>query len=116
MDSEIDAAKILLGAYAQFAIRLLPANLLTGDITNREGEITLIGKKSDDLNGGIRKRLLADINRFFWENPSDADDTRLIFKAEEASSKYSEKKDGTAKLVLKIRVDLAANRPEEFCC
>ncbi len=116
MDGELDAAKKLLDAYAKYAMWVLPANLLTGDITNREGEITLVGKKEDDLNGAVKRRLLSDINRFFWENPRDADDTRLVYEAEERGAVYSEKKDGTAKLVLKIKVGLATAKPEEFCC
>ena len=112
----MDAARKLFAPYSKFGVRLSPANLLSGDADSREGKITLAGKKSDDLNGAVKRRLLSDINRFFWDNPRDADDTRLIFEASEIDSKYSERKDGTARLVLKIKVELAANKPVEFCC
>ena len=105
-----------LAAYSQFRASARPANLLTGDITVREGEIMLIGKKGDDLNGTVKLELLSDINRFFFENPLDADDTRLFFEASETGAEYSEKKDGSAKLVLKIKVDLAETKPGDCCC
>lgn len=103
-------------AYSQFRISVKPPNLLTGDITVREGEITLIGKKTDGLGGTVKRELLSDINRFFFENPIDADDTRLFFEASETGAEYSEKKDGSAKLILKIKVELAETKPEDCCC
>jgi hypothetical protein len=108
--------KELLSAYAKYAIAVNPPNLLAGGIAEREGEIALSGKKGDDLNGSVKRRLLSDINRFFWDNPKDVDDTRLVFEATESDAAYSEKKDGTAKLVLKIRVELASQPPEARCC
>jgi len=115
LDSGIGAATKLLEAYSKYSIRVLPANLLTGDITNRKGEITLVGRKSDDLDGKVKRKLVSDINRFFWENPLDVDDTRLVFEAEGKGAEYSEKKDGTAKLVLKIKVGLAEKKPKGCC-
>lgn len=104
--------------YARFSIRISPADLLSGDIDKREGAITLSGKKSDDLNGAIKRRLLSDINRHFWENPKDADDSRLVFEASEigGETKYEEKKDGSAKLVLKISIGLAQYKPGSWGC
>ena len=104
-----------LAAYSKFSPTLSPASLLSGDIGTRKGKITLFGKKSDDLNGMVKRRLLTDINRFFWEHPRDADDTRLVFEAVEKGADYSEKKDGSAKLVLKIEIGLASYKPGSCC-
>ncbi len=104
--------------YSRFSIRAKPADFLSGDADKREADIILVGKKGDDLNGAVKRRLLSDINRYFWENPKDVDDTRLIFEASEieGGTKYAEKKDGSAKLVLRLRVELAMNRPEGCAC
>ncbi|MEM2137592.1 MAG: hypothetical protein QW568_00710 [Candidatus Anstonellaceae archaeon] len=107
-----------LAPYSKFGILIKPADLLSGDIDKREGSITLVGKRSDDLNGAVKRRLLSDINRHFWENPRDADDSRLVFEAIEAEkgTKYYEKKDGSARLVLKISVGLAQYKPGSCGC
>ena len=105
-----------LAAYLEFSPKVSPANLFLGDIGAREGTITLVGKKSDDLNGAVKRRLLSDINRWFWEHPRDADDTRLVFEATELGAKYAEKKDGTAKLVLKLSIGLASYKPGSCGC
>ena len=104
-----------LAAYSKFTPKVAPANLLSGDADAREGTITLTGKKGDDLNGAVKRRLLSDLNRFFWEHPRDADDTRLVFEAVEKDTKYIENKDGSAKLVLKIEVGLASYKPGSCC-
>lgn len=103
--------------YARFSILLSPSDLLSGDIDKREGEIVLLGTKKDDLNGAVKRRLLSDINRHFWENPRDADDSRLVFEASEMEkgTKYEEQKDGGAKLVLRISVGLASYKPGSCC-
>lgn len=109
-------AKKLLAPYAKFSVAIKPSTLLSGDIDRREGEIVLVGKKSDGLSGAVKRRLLSDINRHFHENPKDVDDTRLIFEANETASEYEEKGDGTARLVLRIKVGLASNKPGGCRC
>jgi hypothetical protein len=110
--------KGFLAGYKRFSIRITPADLLSGDIDKREGKIELHGKRKDDLNGAVKRRLLSDINRHFWENPKDADDSRLVFEANETEkgTKYEEKKDGGAKLVLRISVGLAQYKPGNCGC
>ena len=110
----MDASEVLR-RYSQFSPKVSPAALLTGDIDKREGSITLSGKTEDDLNGRVRRRLFADINAYFYENPLDVDDTRLVFEANEAGAEYTEK-NGRAKLVIRIFVELAQYRPEGCCC
>ncbi len=110
------SAEEVLKKYGRFSISLRPANHLSGDIDKRDGEINLIGKKGDGLNGSISRRLLSVLNFYFRENPLDVDDTRLVFEANEAGSDYSEKKDGTAKLVLKISIGLAQSKPGSCGC
>jgi hypothetical protein len=106
-----------LEEYARrYGMKAQPPDFLSGDIGKREATIVLSGKKSDDLNGAVRRRLLSDINRYFWEHPRDADDTRLIFEATEKGSKYEEGSGGSAKLVLKIEIGLASSKPQESCC
>ena len=102
--------------FAHLVSSVKPSDLFSGDIDKRVGEIVLAGKREDDLNGAVRRRMISSINRWFWENPRDADDTRLVYKAEEIGSEYKEKKDGGARLVLKIRVELAMQPPEVCCC
>ncbi len=103
--------------YSRFSIRILPADLLSGDIDKREGEIILQGRRSDDMNGAVKRRLLSEINAYFWEHPRDADDSRLIFEASEIpeGTVYDEKKDGSAKLILKISIGLASYKPKGCC-
>lgn len=104
-----------LPGYRCFSIRAAPADFLSGDADKREAEIVLVGKKDDDLNGAVKRRLLADMNRYFWEHPRDADDTRLVFEAIEKGARYDENGSGTARLALIISIGLAASRPD-FCC
>ncbi len=105
-----------LKSYAKYAASATPADFLSGDLDKREAEIVLSGRKSDDLNGAVKRRLLSDLNRWFWEHPRDADDSRLVFEATEKDAKYWEKNDGSAKLVLKIGIELASSKPEGCCC
>jgi len=107
--------KELLKAYRKYSPKITPDDLLSGDIGKREGTVTLFGKKSDDLDGAVKRRLLSDLNRYFWEHPKDVDDTRLVFEAIEKDAKYSEGKDGSARLVLKIAIELATHAPEGCC-
>ena len=100
----------------RYSLRATPANFLSGDLDKRAAVLTLRGKKSDDLAGAVKRRLLSEINRHFWLHPRDADDTQLVFEASEKSSKYEEKKGGTARLVLKIEIGLAQHKPEDCCC
>ena len=105
-----------LAGYSRFAPKVAPASLFSGDIGTRGGTITLAGKKSDDLNGSVRRRLLPDINRWLWEHPRDADDTRLVFEAVEKGAEYEEKKGGSARLVLRVEIGLASHRPGSCGC
>ncbi len=105
-----------LAAYSKYSVKASPAEFLSGDSDKRDVKITFVGKKSDDLNGAVRRRFLSDLNRFFWEHPKDVDDTRLVFEAVETGAEYSEKKDGGALLVLKIKIGLAAHAPDACCC
>lgn len=100
----------------RYSLKASPADFLSGDLDKRSVELVLHGKKSDDLNGAVKRRLLSDLNRHFWLNPRDADDTRLVFEATERSADYTEGRDGSSKLVLKIEIGLAHFRPEEYCC
>ena len=100
----------------RYKLSAKPDDFLTGDLDKREVLITLVGKKSDDLNGTVKMKLLLDLNGYFWENPRDVDDTQLVFEATERSSKYTEGKNGIAKLVLKIEVGLAQKKPDGCCC
>ncbi|MEM4633552.1 MAG: hypothetical protein QW275_00155 [Candidatus Anstonellaceae archaeon] len=109
------AEEVLL-KYARFSPKVIPEELLSGDIDKREGEILLEGKRQDDLNGAVRRRLIADINNYFFENPKDVDDTRLVFELVEKGSQYHEDKKGDAYLVIKVSVELAHYRPEGCCC
>src|ERR1700674_909891 len=102
--------------HKRYSLKASPANFLSGDVDKREASIVLQGKKSDDLNGAVKRRLLSDLNGYFWKHPRDVDDTRLVFEASEKEAKYEEKKDGSAKLFLKIEIGLAHSKPEEFCC
>ena len=108
--------KEFLGDYSRFSPKASPAEFLSGDSDKREVEITFAGKKSDDLNGVVRRRFLSDLNRFFWEHPRDVDDTRLVFEAIEEKADYSEGEGGKAALVLKIRIELATHAPDACCC
>jgi len=99
----------------RYSLKASPADFLTGDLDKREAVLTLTGKKSDDLNGAVKRRLLSDLNRYFWEHPKDADDTRLVFEASGKEAKYEEKKDGRTVLKLKIEIGLASYKPEESC-
>lgn len=99
-----------------YSLKATPADFLTGDVDKRTATLTLVGKKSDDLNGAVKRRLLLDINSYFWEHPRDVDDTRLIFEATERSSKCEEKKNGIARLVLKIEIGLATYKPGDCGC
>lgn len=100
----------------RYSLKSAPADFLTGDLDKREAVLTLHGKKSDDLNGTVKLKLLHDLNGYFWEHPRDADDTRLVFEATEKEAKYEEKKDGVAVLKLKIEIGLASHKPEDCCC
>ena len=100
----------------RYKLSAKPADFLSGDLDKRETVLTLQGKKSDDLNGSVKMKLLLDLNGYFWEHPRDVDDTRLIFEATEMSSKYTEAKNGTAVLRLKIEIGLAQKKPEDCCC
>lgn len=97
-------------------MRSSPADFLSGDLDKREAVLVLQGKRADGLNGAVRRRLLAEINRHFWLHPRDADDTRLVFEATERSAEYEEKKNGNARLVLKIEIGLASRKPGDCCC
>jgi len=106
-----------LGKYIKrYKLKASPEDFITGDLDKREAVLTLVGKKSDDLNGTVKMKLLLDLNGYFWDNPRDVDDTRLVFEAIEKSVKYTEGKDGAAKLVLKIEIGLAQQKPEDCCC
>ena len=109
-------AEEVLARYSKFSPKVSPAGLLSGDIDKREGEIALSGKRGDDLNGAVRRRLLAEINAYFSEHPRDTDDTWLVFEAVEKDARYSEDVKGSARLVLKISVDLAQYKPGGCCC
>jgi hypothetical protein len=111
----VDDLQKLLASYSKYSISVTPEGFLSGDIGKREGKIELHGKKSDDLNGAVRRRFVAELNRYFWLHPKDVDDTRLVFEASEIDSKYEEAK-GKAKLVLKLKIELAENKPEGCCC
>ncbi len=104
--------------YSRFSIRISPADFLVGDIDKREGEVMLEGTRADDLNGAVRRRLVAELNRHYWMHPKDVDDTRLIFEASEIpeGTAYEEKKDGGAKLILRLKIELAMNKPEGCGC
>ncbi|MFA6490195.1 MAG: hypothetical protein WCT52_06000 [Candidatus Micrarchaeia archaeon] len=108
--------KEFLKDYSRFSPKASPADFLSGDSDKRDVEITFIGKKSDDLGGAVKRRFLSDLNRFFWEHPKDVDDTRLVFEAIETGAEYAEKKDGGAKLVLKISIGLAQHAPDTCGC
>jgi len=112
-DSE---AEKFLSSYVRYSTACSPKDFLSGDSDKRDVKITFVGKKSDDLNGAIRRRFLSDLNQWFWEHPKDVDDTRLVFEAAETGAEYSEKKDGAAKLVLTIKIELATHAPDECCC
>ena len=105
-----------LSAYVRYSMACSPKDFLSGDSDKRDVTITFSGKKSDDLNGAVKRRFLSGLNRFFWEHPKDVDDTRLVFEAVEKSAKYEEDKDGSAKLVLKVKIELAAHAPDACCC
>ena len=100
----------------RYKLKASPVDFITGDLDKREAVLTLAGKKSDDLDGSVKMKLLLDLNGYFWEHPRDVDDTQLIFEATEKSAKYGEGKDGSAKLVLKIEIGLAQKKPEDCCC
>ena len=100
----------------RYKLKAAPATFLSGDLDKRAVLLTLTGKKSDDLNGIVKMKLLHDLNGYFWEHPRDVDDTRLVFEAGEKDAAYEEKKNGSARLVLKIEIGLASYKPEEFCC
>lgn len=95
----------------RYSLRASPSDFLTGDLDKRAVLLTLTGKKSDDLNGAVKRRLLSELNQYLWEHPRDADDTRLVFEAREKSADYVEKKDGSAVLKLKIEIGLASYKP-----
>lgn len=97
----------------RYFLKASPGNFLTGDLDKRMVVLTLTAKKSDDLNGVVKRRLLSDLNWYFWEHPKDADDTRLVFEATEKDAEYEEKKGGSAVLKLKIEIGLASYKPEE---
>lgn len=99
----------------RYGLKASPANFLSGDLDKRAVLITLHGKKSDDLNGTVKRRLLSELNQHFWEHPRDADDTRLVFEATEKDAKCDEKKDGSAVLRLKIEIGLASYKPGDCC-
>ena len=99
----------------RYLLKATPENFLTGDLDKREAVLTLVGKKSDDLNGAVKRRLLSDLNGHFWAHPRDVDDTRLVFEATEADGKYEKKKDGSAVLKLKIEIGLAQKK-RAGCC
>lgn len=109
-------AEKFLSAYSRYSVSASPADFLSGDSDKRDVKITLIGKKSDDLGGVVKRRFLSDLNRWFWEHPKDVDDTRLVFEANENGAKYSEKKNGDAELVLEISVGLAQHAPDTCGC
>lgn len=100
----------------RYKLKSVPEDFLTGDLDKREATLTLVGKKSDDLNDTVKMKLFLDLNGYFWEHPRDVDDTRLVFEASEKSAKYTEGKAGAAKLVLKIEIGLAQQKPEDCCC
>ena len=100
----------------RYKLKASPADFLSGDLDKREAVLTLVGKKSDDLNATVKMKLLLDLNGYFWEHPKDVDDTRLVFEATEKNAAYTEKKDGSAQLALKIEVGLAQKKPEDCCC
>jgi hypothetical protein len=104
-----------LPQYSRFKPKASPASFLSGDADKREVKISFEGKKEDDLGGSVKRRFVSDLNRWFWEHPKDVDDTRLVFEASEAGSKYSEK-GGKCRLVLKLSVELATNHPKTCCC
>ena len=104
-----------LAGYARYGLEASPVDFLSGDLDKRAATLTLHGRKSDGLNGPVKRRLLSDINRWLWEHPRDADDTRLVFEATEKGAKYLEGKGGSAKLVLEIEIGLATRRPEGCC-
>jgi hypothetical protein len=105
-----------LAGYARYRLEASPVDFLSGDLDKRAATLTLSGKKSDDLDGSVKRRLLSDINRWLWEHPKDADDTRLVFEATEKDANYGEKEDGSARLVLRIEIGLASRRPESCGC
>ncbi len=115
MAREEDAGRFLSG-YSRYFLECKPADFLSGDADKRDVEITLSGKREDDLNGVVKRRFLSDLNRWFWEHPKDVDDTRLVFEAEEKGAEYAEGTDGNAKLVLRISVGLAQHAPDSCGC
>ncbi|MCX8197803.1 MAG: hypothetical protein N3F07_01225 [Candidatus Micrarchaeota archaeon] len=112
---ETDASVVLLG-YSKFSPKVRPEGLLGGNIDRREGEIVLSGRREDDLGGAVRRRLISDINRHFFEHPKDADDTRLVFEAVEKEAVYEEDGKGNATLTIRISVELASHKPGCCCC
>src|SRR3989338_8330504 len=100
----------------RYKLQASPKNFLSGDLDKRAVRLTLTGKKSDDLNGAVKRRLLSELNQYLWEHPKDVDDTRLVFEAAEKEAKYLEKKDGTVRLVLKLEIGLASYKPGNCGC
>jgi len=100
----------------RYGLKASPANFLSGDLDKREAVLTLTGKRADDLNGAVKRRLLAEINRYFWLHPRDTDDTRLVYEAIERSAKYEERKNGNVELVLKLEIGLASHKPGDCGC
>jgi len=100
----------------RYGLKANPANFLSGDLDKREAVLTLHGKRADDLSGAVKRRLLAEINRYFWLHPRDTDDTRLVYEATEKEAKCEEKQDGSAVLRLKIEIGLASYKPGDCGC
>ena len=99
----------------RYALKASPADFLSGDLDKRAVLITLHGKKSDDLNGAVKRRLMTELNQYLWEHPKDVDDTRLVFEATERSASCTEGRDGSSKLILKLEIGLASYKPGDCC-
>ena len=55
----------------RYKLKAAPATFLSGDLDKRAVLLTLTGKKSDDLNGAVKRRLLSELNQYLWEHPKD---------------------------------------------